>query len=139
MAGYDDTTNTDASFRLSTPPRDLVWGVLASLVILALAGAFFGFQNVRTGDIMPTGWVPGSGPAAGVASAAPAVAIPKDDKRSTLNGPQVLEPEAPFGESNGYVALEAYNMPMQVTAITHRRNPVFASIISQLRRSSAGI
>src|SRR5947209_14526805 len=32
-----------------------------------------------------------------------------------------LEPEAPFGESNGYVALEAYNMPMRVTAITHRR------------------
>ena len=24
----------------------------------------------------------------------------------------VLEPEAPFGESNGYVALEAYNMPI---------------------------
>jgi len=31
-----------------------------------------------------------------------------------------LEPEAPFGESNGYVALEAYNMPMRVTAITHK-------------------
>src|SRR5450432_914180 len=43
-----------------------------------------------------------------------------------------LEPEAPFGESNGYVALEAFNMPMQVTAITHRRKPVFASIISQV-------
>jgi hypothetical protein len=95
MAGYDDTTNTDASFRLSTPPRDLVWGVLASLVILALAAAFFGFQNVRPGDIIPTGWVPGSGPAAGVGSASPAVAIPKDDRWSTLNGPQVLEPEAP--------------------------------------------
>ena len=37
----------------------------------------------------------------------------------------VLEPEAPFGESNGYVALEAYNMPMRVTAITHKRSPVF--------------
>ena len=35
--------------------------------------------------------------------------------------PEQLEPEAPFGESNGYVALEAYNMPMQVTAITHAR------------------
>ena len=37
-----------------------------------------------------------------------------------LIDPEKLEPEAPFGESNGYVALEAYNMPMQVTAITHR-------------------
>ena len=33
--------------------------------------------------------------------------------------PDVLEPEAPFGESNGYVALEAFNMPIVVTAITH--------------------
>ena len=39
-----------------------------------------------------------------------------------LIDPEKLEPEAPFGESNGYVALEAYNMPMQVTAITHRKN-----------------
>jgi len=28
-----------------------------------------------------------------------------------LIDPDRLEPEAPFGESNGYVALEAYNMP----------------------------
>ena len=34
---------------------------------------------------------------------------------------QKLEPEAPFGESNGYVALEAFNMPMQVTAITRKK------------------
>ena len=38
-----------------------------------------------------------------------------------LIDPQVLEPEAPFGESNGYVALEAFNMPMRVTAITHKQ------------------
>ena len=50
-----------------------------------------------------------------------------------------LEPEAPFGESNGYVALEAYNMPMQVTAITHRRAPVFASIISQVTPSESSV
>ena len=48
-----------------------------------------------------------------------------------------LEPEAPFGESNGYVALEAYNMPMQVTAITMKRNPVFNSIISQVTPSES--
>jgi UbiD family decarboxylase len=50
-----------------------------------------------------------------------------------------LEPEAPFGESNGYVALEAFNMPMQVTAITHRRKPVFASIISQVTPSESSL
>ena len=51
----------------------------------------------------------------------------------------VLEPEAPFGESNGYVALEAFNMPMQVTAITHRRAAVFASIISQVTPSESSV
>jgi len=53
--------------------------------------------------------------------------------------PQLLEPEAPFGESNGYVALEAFNMPMQVTAITQKRSPVFASIISQVTPSESSV
>jgi UbiD family decarboxylase len=53
--------------------------------------------------------------------------------------PERLEPEAPFGESNGYVALEAYNMPMQVTAITHKRAPVFCSIISQVTPSESSV
>src|SRR5882757_9773274 len=52
---------------------------------------------------------------------------------------QMLEPEAPFGESNGYVALEAWNMPMQVTAITHKRAPVFCSIISQVTPSESSL
>ena len=51
----------------------------------------------------------------------------------------VLEPEAPFGESNGYVALEGYNMPMQVTAITMKRKPVFAQIISQVTPSEFSV
>jgi 4-hydroxy-3-polyprenylbenzoate decarboxylase len=51
----------------------------------------------------------------------------------------LLEPEGPFGESNGYVALEDYNMSMQVTAITHRRNPVFVSIISQVTPSESSM
>ena len=51
----------------------------------------------------------------------------------------VLEPEAPFGESNGYVALEAYNMPMQVTAITMRKKPVFCAIISQVTPSESSV
>ncbi len=51
----------------------------------------------------------------------------------------VLEPEAPFGESNGYVALEAFNMPMRVTAITHKRSPVFVAIISQVTPSESSV
>jgi 4-hydroxy-3-polyprenylbenzoate decarboxylase len=50
-----------------------------------------------------------------------------------------LEPEAPFAESNGYVALEAFNMPMQVTAITRKRKPVFCSIISQVTPSESSV
>jgi 4-hydroxy-3-polyprenylbenzoate decarboxylase len=50
-----------------------------------------------------------------------------------------LEPEAPFGESNGYVALEAFNMPMQVTAITRKNKPVFCSIISQVTPSESSV
>src|ERR1700733_13650749 len=56
-----------------------------------------------------------------------------------LIDPEKLEPEAPFGESNGYVALEAYNMPMRVTAITHKRSPVFSSIISQVTPSESSV
>ena len=56
-----------------------------------------------------------------------------------LIDPMTLEPEAPFGESNGYVALEAYNMPMQVTAITHRKNAVFSAIISQVTPSESSV
>src|SRR5262245_57148434 len=35
-----------------------------------------------------------------------------------LVDPELLEPEGPFGESHGHVALEDFNMSMQVTAIT---------------------
>jgi UbiD family decarboxylase len=56
-----------------------------------------------------------------------------------LIDPQVLEPEAPFGESNGYVALEGFNMPMRVTAITRKKKPVFCSIISQVTPSESSV
>ena len=52
---------------------------------------------------------------------------------------ELLEPEGPFGESTGYVALEDYNLSMQVTAITHRRSPVFTSIISQVTPSESSV
>ena len=56
-----------------------------------------------------------------------------------LIDPQLLEPEAPFGESNGYVALEGFNMPMRVTAITRKAKPVFCSIISQVTPSESSV
>jgi 4-hydroxy-3-polyprenylbenzoate decarboxylase len=56
-----------------------------------------------------------------------------------LIDPEWLEPEAPFGESNGYVALEAFNMKMQVTAITMKRSPVFTAIISQVTPSESSV
>ncbi|BAH76843.1 UbiD family decarboxylase [Solidesulfovibrio magneticus] len=43
-----------------------------------------------------------------------------------------LEPEGPFGESHGYMALEEYNFSMTVTAITRRKHYTVASIISQV-------
>ena len=53
--------------------------------------------------------------------------------------PKIFEPEAPFGESNGYVALEEFNMPMQVTAITHKKSPVFNAVISQVTPSESSV
>jgi UbiD family decarboxylase len=50
---------------------------------------------------------------------------------------ELLEPEGPFGESTGSVALEDYNLSMEITAITHRRSPVFPSIISQVTPSES--
>ena len=52
---------------------------------------------------------------------------------------EYLEPEGPFGESHGYVALEEYNFCMQVTAITRRREPVIPSIISQVTPSESSV
>src|SRR5262249_9356843 len=56
-----------------------------------------------------------------------------------LIDPELLEPEGPFGESHGHVALEDFNMSMCVSAITHRRSPVFASIISQVTPSESSV
>jgi 4-hydroxy-3-polyprenylbenzoate decarboxylase len=56
-----------------------------------------------------------------------------------LVDPELLEPEGPFGESHGHVALEDYNMSMQVTAITRKRHPVFVSIVSQVTPSESSV
>lgn len=50
-----------------------------------------------------------------------------------------LEPEGPFGESHGYVALEDYNLAVTVTAITRKRKAVITSIISQVTPSESSV
>jgi len=56
-----------------------------------------------------------------------------------LIDPDLLEPEGPFGESHGHVALEDFNMSMRVTAITRKRSPVFVSIVSQVTPSESSV
>jgi 4-hydroxy-3-polyprenylbenzoate decarboxylase len=50
-----------------------------------------------------------------------------------------LEPEAPFGESHGYVNLQEYNAFMEVTAITRRRATIIPSFISQVTPSESSV
>ena len=52
---------------------------------------------------------------------------------------EMLEPEGPFGESHGHVALEEMNLPMRVTAITHRRGAILPSYISQVAPSESSV
>jgi 4-hydroxy-3-polyprenylbenzoate decarboxylase len=50
-----------------------------------------------------------------------------------------LEPEAAFGESTGYIGEKMLNPYFEVKCITHRKNPVFASIVSQLPPSESSV
>lgn len=50
---------------------------------------------------------------------------------------ELLEPEAPFGESHGHVNLQEYNGYMDVTAVTRRKNAVMVSWISQVTPSES--
>ncbi len=56
-----------------------------------------------------------------------------------LIDPRWLEPEGPFGESHGHVNLQEYNNVMEVTAITHRRDAILPSIISQVTPSESSL
>ena len=56
-----------------------------------------------------------------------------------LVDPKYLEPEGPFGESHGYVALEDYNLVVEVTAITRRKDAILTSIISQVTPSESSV
>jgi len=55
-----------------------------------------------------------------------------------LIDPELLEPEA-VRRKPRHVALEDFNMSMQVTAITHRKSPVLVSIISQVTPSESSV
>ena len=56
-----------------------------------------------------------------------------------LIDPTKLEPEGPFGESHGHVALEEFNMPFEVTAITRKKKAVIPSYISQVAPSESSV
>jgi 4-hydroxy-3-polyprenylbenzoate decarboxylase len=50
---------------------------------------------------------------------------------------EYLEPEAPFGEYTGFMGGRVYNAVFEVTAITHRKNPIFTAIMSQMPPSES--
>jgi len=50
---------------------------------------------------------------------------------------EYLEPEAPFGEYTGHMGGRVYNAVFEVTAITHRKYPIFTAITSQMPPSES--
>ena len=48
-----------------------------------------------------------------------------------------LEPEGPFGESYGFVSMRTESPMVEITAITHRRDPIWSSFISQVTPSES--
>ena len=52
---------------------------------------------------------------------------------------EYLEPEAPFGESHGYVNVQEYNAFMDVTCITRREKPILTSFMAQLAPSEVSV
>jgi 4-hydroxy-3-polyprenylbenzoate decarboxylase len=52
---------------------------------------------------------------------------------------EYLEPEGPFGESHGYVAVEEFNFVIDVTAITRRKDAIHTSIMSQVTPSESSV
>jgi len=50
-----------------------------------------------------------------------------------------LEPEGPFGESHGYVQTRTMSLMFHLTAITHRKDYVWTSFISQVTPSESSV
>ena len=51
----------------------------------------------------------------------------------------ILEPEAPFGEASGYLGPRKMEKVFEVTAITHRADPVYQGIISEYPPSESTV
>ena len=51
----------------------------------------------------------------------------------------VLEPEAPFGEASGYLGPRKMEKIFEVTAVTHRSDPVYQGIISEFPPSESTV
>ena len=102
-----------------TGPQKLKLGVDELTVAGALAGAPIEVVKAKTVDLM--------------------VPAQAEIVIEGLIDTEYLEPEGPFGESHGYVALEEYNFSMQVTAITRRHDPIITSIISQVTPSESSV
>ena len=52
---------------------------------------------------------------------------------------EFFEPEGPFGESHGYMHPRQFNPYMDVTCITHKKNPIYVSWISQVTPSESSV
>jgi len=52
---------------------------------------------------------------------------------------EFIEPEAPFGESTGFIGERMLNPYFEVKCITHRKNPIFAAIVSQFPPSESSL
>lgn len=50
-----------------------------------------------------------------------------------------LEPEAPFGEASGYLGPRKMEKVLEVTAITHRRQPIYQGILSEFPPSESTV
>ena len=50
---------------------------------------------------------------------------------------EYVEPEGPFGEYTGFMGERGYTSVFEVTAITHRKNPIFTCIMSQMPPSES--
>jgi 4-hydroxy-3-polyprenylbenzoate decarboxylase len=52
---------------------------------------------------------------------------------------EFFEPEGPFGESHGYMHPRQINPFLEVTCITHKKNPIYVSWISQVTPSESSV
>ncbi len=51
----------------------------------------------------------------------------------------ILEPEAPFGEASGYLGPRKMEKVFEVSAITHRRQPIYQGIVSEFPPSESSV